>query len=47
MNLRPLTADDMDALTELAHVCDETYLAWTQPGWVVRQPARNAASVNA
>ena len=35
MNLRPLTADDMNALTELAHVCDETYLAWTQPGWVV------------
>jgi GNAT superfamily N-acetyltransferase len=35
VNLRPLTAQDMDALTELARVCDETYLEWTPPGWVV------------
>ena len=25
----------MDALTELARVCDETYLEWTPPGWVL------------
>jgi GNAT superfamily N-acetyltransferase len=30
-----LTAEDMDALTELARVCDETYLSWTPPGWMV------------
>ena len=35
MNLRPLTPDDMHALSELARVCDETYLSWTPPGWVV------------
>jgi len=35
VNLRPLTAGDMDALTELARVCDETYVTWTPPGWVV------------
>ena len=35
MNLRPLTADDMDALTALARVCDETYLEWAPPGWMV------------
>ena len=35
MNLRPLTRGDMDALTGLARVCDESYLEWTAPGWVV------------
>jgi GNAT superfamily N-acetyltransferase len=35
VNLRPLTAGDMDALTELARVCDETYLEWAPPGWMV------------
>jgi GNAT superfamily N-acetyltransferase len=30
-----LRAQDMDALTELARVCDETYLSWTPPGWTV------------
>jgi GNAT superfamily N-acetyltransferase len=35
VNLRPLTAGDVAALTELAHVCDETYLEWTPPGWTV------------
>jgi GNAT superfamily N-acetyltransferase len=35
VNLRPLTAGDMDALTALARVCDETYVTWTPPGWVV------------
>ena len=25
----------MDALTELARVCDETYLEWAPPGWTV------------
>jgi GNAT superfamily N-acetyltransferase len=33
--LRQLTPDDMDALTELARVCDETYRDWTPPGWLV------------
>jgi GNAT superfamily N-acetyltransferase len=28
----------MDALTELARVCDESYLEWTEPGWVVPTP---------
>ena len=35
MNLQPLTPGDIDALTELAHVCDETYLEWAPPGWTV------------
>jgi GNAT superfamily N-acetyltransferase len=35
VNLRPLTAGDMDALTELARVCDETYKAWAPAGWAV------------
>ena len=35
MNLRPLKAGDMDALTALAHACDETYLDWAPPGWIV------------
>jgi GNAT superfamily N-acetyltransferase len=35
VNLRPLTAGDMDALTELAHVCDETYVTWAPRGWIV------------
>ena len=35
MNVRRLVPDDMDALTELARVCDETYLEWTPPGWMV------------
>jgi GNAT superfamily N-acetyltransferase len=32
---RPLEAGDMPALTELARICDETYLEWTGPGWTV------------
>jgi GNAT superfamily N-acetyltransferase len=32
---RPLVAGDMPALTDLARVCDETYLEWTPPGWMV------------
>jgi GNAT superfamily N-acetyltransferase len=35
VTLRPLRAEDIDALTELAHVCDETYLEWARPGWTV------------
>jgi GNAT superfamily N-acetyltransferase len=35
VNLRRLTAGDMDALTELARICDETYLEWAPPGWMV------------
>jgi GNAT superfamily N-acetyltransferase len=35
VNLRRLTAEDIDALTELMRVCDETYLEWTPPGWTV------------
>jgi GNAT superfamily N-acetyltransferase len=35
VNLRPLEAGDIDALTELARVCDETYRSWTPPGWIV------------
>jgi GNAT superfamily N-acetyltransferase len=35
MNLRPLTAEGIDALTELARVCDETYVDWAPPGWTV------------
>ncbi len=33
MNVRRLVPDDVDALTELSRVCDETYLAWAPPGW--------------
>ena len=32
---RPLDAGDMEALTELARICDETYLSWTPPGWTI------------
>jgi GNAT superfamily N-acetyltransferase len=32
---RPLESGDMPALTDLARVCDETYLEWTPPGWTV------------
>jgi GNAT superfamily N-acetyltransferase len=32
---RPLVAGDMPALTDLARVCDETYLEWTPRGWMV------------
>ncbi len=35
---RALDADDEPALTELARVCDETYLEWTPPGWMVPEP---------
>ena len=35
MNVRRLGPGDMDALTELARECDETYLAWAPPGWTV------------
>ena len=35
MRLQPLRTEDIDALTELARVCDETYLEWTPPGWTV------------
>jgi GNAT superfamily N-acetyltransferase len=35
VKLSPLTADDIDALTELARICDETYLEWAPPGWMV------------
>jgi GNAT superfamily N-acetyltransferase len=35
VNLRRMTAQDVDALTELMRVCDETYLEWTPPGWMV------------
>jgi GNAT superfamily N-acetyltransferase len=33
VNVRRLVADDLDALTELSHVCDETYLDWAPRGW--------------
>jgi GNAT superfamily N-acetyltransferase len=32
---RPLESGDMAALTDLARVCDETYLEWTPRGWAV------------
>ena len=32
---RALDASDTLALTDLARVCDETYLEWTPPGWMV------------
>ena len=35
MNVRRLVPDDVDALTELSRVCDETYLDWAPPGWTV------------
>jgi GNAT superfamily N-acetyltransferase len=35
LHKRPLVSGDMRALTELARVCDETYLEWTPPGWMV------------
>jgi GNAT superfamily N-acetyltransferase len=35
VKLRPLEPGDMEALTELARRCDETYLEWTPPGWIV------------
>ena len=35
MNLRPLTRVDVDALTALSRMCDETYLDWAPPGWTV------------
>jgi GNAT superfamily N-acetyltransferase len=35
MNLRRLAASDVDALTELSRVCEETYLSWAPPGWTV------------
>jgi GNAT superfamily N-acetyltransferase len=35
VNLRRLTAGDVEALTELSRLCDETYLEWTPPGWTV------------
>ena len=35
MNLRPLTTDDVEALTELSRICDETYLDWAPRGWSV------------
>jgi GNAT superfamily N-acetyltransferase len=35
VNVQRLVADDVPALTELSHACDETYLEWTPPGWTV------------
>jgi GNAT superfamily N-acetyltransferase len=35
VNLRPLRRDDLPALTELAHRCDQTYLDWAPRGWTV------------
>jgi GNAT superfamily N-acetyltransferase len=35
LRVRPLESGDMAALTELARICDETYLEWTPPGWTV------------
>jgi GNAT superfamily N-acetyltransferase len=35
MNVRRLVDADMTALTELARVCDETYLSWAPRGWTV------------
>jgi GNAT superfamily N-acetyltransferase len=32
---RPLVSRDMAAVTDLARVCDETYLEWTPRGWIV------------
>jgi GNAT superfamily N-acetyltransferase len=32
---RPLGPGDVDALTALARLCDETYLEWTPPGWMI------------
>jgi GNAT superfamily N-acetyltransferase len=32
---REIERDDLPALIELARVCDETYLNWTPPGWIV------------
>ena len=35
LHQRPLVSSDMAALTDLARVCDETYLEWTPRGWTV------------
>jgi GNAT superfamily N-acetyltransferase len=35
VNPRPLTAEDIDALTVLMRVCDQTYLEWAPRGWTV------------
>ena len=35
MKLRPLRAEDVDALAELSRVCEATYLEWAPPGWTV------------
>jgi GNAT superfamily N-acetyltransferase len=35
LHVRPLVAGDAPAMTELARVCDQTYLEWTPPGWMV------------
>jgi GNAT superfamily N-acetyltransferase len=35
VNVRRLAASDVDALTELSRVCDETYLSWAPAGWTV------------
>jgi GNAT superfamily N-acetyltransferase len=35
VNLQRLTAQDVDALTELMYVCDATYLEWMPAGWTV------------
>jgi GNAT superfamily N-acetyltransferase len=35
VNVRALTGADMDALTDLARDCDETYLEWTPKGWTI------------
>jgi GNAT superfamily N-acetyltransferase len=35
VNVRRLVAGDVPALTELSHVCDETYLDWAPRGWTV------------
>jgi GNAT superfamily N-acetyltransferase len=35
VTIRPLEAGDLPAITELARICDETYLEWAPPGWTV------------
>jgi GNAT superfamily N-acetyltransferase len=35
VNVRRLVPGDVAALTELSHVCDETYLEWAPRGWSV------------
>jgi GNAT superfamily N-acetyltransferase len=44
LRVRPLEPSDEPALTELAQICDETYVEWTPPGWMVPKAPRGWAN---